>query len=147
MALQESIHRVEIGDFPNLVEVWEASIRASHRSVSDAYIRFFKPLARDELLHLVELACVRNEEGTAVGFIGAADGKIEALFVHPAWRGRGLGRRLVEHAVRSLGARGVDVDAQNEPLVSFYRHMGFEIAAQSAFHALGKPLPVLHMRR
>lgn len=145
MSVRQAIHRVELGDFPTLIEVWEASVRETHKSVSDSYIQFFKPLARDELLHLVELACVRNDDGAAVGFVGAADGKIEALFVHPAWRGRGYGRRLVEHATSALGAVCVDVDEQNQTLVSFYRHMGFAVEARSALDGLGKPFPVLHM--
>ena len=145
MRVQQAIHRVELGDFPTLIEVWEASVRTMHTSVSDAYIQFFKPLARDELLHLVDLACVRNDEGTAVGFVGAADAKIEALFVHPSWRGRGYGRRLVEHATSALGAVSVDVDEQNRSLVGFYRHMGFEVEARSAVDGLGKPVPILHM--
>lgn len=145
MPVQQVIHRVDGGDFSNLIDVWEASVRASHRSVSDAYIRFFKPLARDELLHLVDLACVRDDGGVAVGFVGVADAMIEALFVHPSHRRRGIGRRLVEHAIEVLGARAVDVDEQDASLVSFYRHIGFEVGRRTALDGLGKPFPTLHM--
>jgi putative acetyltransferase len=146
MSVEGAIHRVELGDFANLIDVWEASVRATHRSVSEAYIQFFKPLARDQLLHLVELACVRDDRGAAIGFIGVADGKIEALFVHPAHRRRGHGRRLVAHAIRSLAARAVDVDEQDEALAAFYRHMGFVVEGRTAVDGIGKPIPTLHMR-
>jgi putative acetyltransferase len=145
MTFLEIIHPVRSDDLPRVVDVWEASVRASHGFVSDAYIRFFKPLARDELLRLVELASVRDDKGQVVGFVGVADGKIEALFVHPAWRRCGVGRRLATYAV-SRGATTVDIDEQNEIGVSFFLGLGFEIVARSDVHAMGKSFPVLHLR-
>lgn len=145
MSVLDVIHPVRFDDLPGVVDVWEASIRASHECVSDDYIRFFKPLERDELLRLVDLGSVRDAGGTVVGFVGLADGKIEALFVHPAWRRCGIGRRLATYAV-SRGARSVDVDEQNQAGFNFFRALGFEIAARSQVDALGKAFPVLHLR-
>ena len=141
----EVIHPVRFDDLPGVVDVWEASIRASHECVSEPYIRFFKPLARDELLRLVTLGSVRDAKGTIVGFVGLADGKIEALFVHPAWRRCGVGRRPATYAV-SRGAMTVDVDEQNDVGLSFFRGLGFEIVARSDVHAMGKSFPILHLR-
>ena len=93
-----------------------------------------------------ELACVRDARGKVVGFIGTADGKIEMLFIDPAWRGKGIGRRLTEYAVKTLGATVVDVHEQNEQAVGFYLRMGFEIEGRSEFDSMGKPFPLLHMR-
>lgn len=145
MSVLEVIHPVRLDDLPGVVDVWEASIRAAHACVSEAYIRFFMPLARDELLRLVDLGSVRDAKGTIVGFVGLADGKIEALFVHPAWRRRGVGRRLATYAV-SRGATTVDVDEQNDVGVSLFRGLGFEIAARSDVDAMGKAFPMLHLR-
>lgn len=145
MKYLDVIHPVRSADLPRVVDVWEASVRASHGFVSDAYIQFFKPLARDELLRLVELASVRDDAGQIVGFVGVADGKIEALFVHPDRRRSGVGRRLATYAV-SRGATSVDVDEQNEAGVRFFRALGFQVAARSDVDAMGKAFPVLHMR-
>jgi putative acetyltransferase len=145
MSYLDIIHPVRADDLPRVVDVWEASVRAAHGFVSDAYIQFFKPLARDELLRLVELASVRNAKGEIVGFVGVADGKIEALFVHPDWRRSGIGRRLATYAV-SRGAMAVDIDEQNESALRFFRMLGFRVAARSAVNGLGKAFPVLHLR-
>jgi putative acetyltransferase len=145
MRFLEVIHPVRSEDLPRILDVWEASVRAAPGVVSEAYIQFFKPLARDELLRLVDLASIRDDSGEIVGFVGVADEKIEALFVHPAQRRSGVGRRLANYAV-SRGATSVDVDEQNEAAVRFFRVLGFEIAARSDVDAMGKAFPVLHMR-
>ena len=71
-------------DFPRVVNVWEASVRATHHFVTEADIQFFKPLVREGLPHVAELACVRDGEGEVIGFIGIVDAKVEMLFIHPA---------------------------------------------------------------
>ncbi|HEX6038325.1 GNAT family N-acetyltransferase [Longimicrobium sp.] len=144
--LQPGIHPVVPADVPRLVEVWEASVRATHHFLSEADIQFFKPAVRDELVGALELACVRDGDGRLAGFVGVADGKVEALFIHPGLRGRGVGRTLLEHAVHALGATRVDVNEQNEQAVGFYLRMGFEVEDRSPLDGLGKPFPLLHMR-
>jgi putative acetyltransferase len=145
MRLQEGVQPVRSEDFPRVVDVWEASVRATHHFITEANIQFFKPLVGDAL-HTVELACVRDTGGEITGFIAVAKGKIEMLFVHPDWRGMGIGRRLVKHAVDTLGATAVDVNEQNEQALGFYLRMGFEVHGRSELDGLGKPFPLLHMR-
>lgn len=129
-----------------MVEVWEASVRATHHFVSEVDIQFFKPLVRDVLPQMPALACVRDEVGSVAGFIGVGHGKVEMLFLHPAARGQGGGRRLLQHALITLGATTLDVNEQNEPAVQFYQHMGFEVIGRSERDGAGRPYPLLHMR-
>jgi GNAT superfamily N-acetyltransferase len=63
-------------------------------------------------------------------FGGDPVGEISVLFVAPAWRGRGLGGRLVKAAaVQLLGLGAVAVEAQvyeaNPAALSFWRSHGF----------------------
>ena len=146
MTFQDTIHPVGADDLPRVVDVWEASVRAEHDFVSEAYIQFFKPLVRDELLRLVELASVRATDGEIVGFVGVADARIEALFVHPAWRRRGIGRMLVTYAVAARGATSVDLDEQNASAVRFFGRLGFTIVGRSDIDGVGKAFPRVHMR-
>lgn len=134
-------------EYPRVVEVWEAAVRATHHFLGEADIAFFKPLVRDEFLPAVELACVRDPLGGIVGFLGVAGGRIEMLFVDPAWHGRGIGRRLAEHALARFGAAEVDVNEQNERAVGFYLRVGFEVHGRSERDGMGKPFPLLHLRR
>lgn len=53
---------------------------------------------------------MRDEKGQVVGFIGVVEDKVEMLFIHPQWRGQGIGRRLLEYAIKALGSTKVDVN-------------------------------------
>jgi putative acetyltransferase len=145
MGLQQSVSPLSPKDFPPVVEVWEASVRATHLFLREADIQFFKSLVRDALYKVMELACVRDEKSQIVGFVGVVEGKVEMLFIHPLWRGQGIGRRLLEYAVKVLGSTKVDVNEQNEQAVGFYLRMGFEVKGRSELDSLGKPFPLLHM--
>src|SRR5262245_1484898 len=119
MGLQEGVFPVQVEDYPRVVDVWEASVRATHHFVAEADIQIFRPLVGDALPYL-ELACVRESEGAVAGFIAVSHGKVEMLFVHPAWRGQGVGRRLLRHAIEMLDATVLDVNEQNEQALGFY---------------------------
>jgi putative acetyltransferase len=144
--LQEGIHPLGTVDYSQLVEVWEASVRATHHFLTEADIEFFRPLVRDEFLGMVTLAGRRDETGQVTGFVGVAQDKIEMLFVHPQWFGKGIGRDLTRYAIEVLGATAVDVNEQNEQAMGFYEKMGFEVTGRSATDAMGKPFPLLHLR-
>jgi len=143
-AIEDGIFPVQPDDFERVVEVWEASVRATHHFVSEADINLFRPLVREEVGR-VPVDCVRDDQGLVVGFMIVAEGKVEALFIHPDWRGQGIGRRLFQHAVDDLGATEVDVNEQNEQALGFYLRMGFEIVGRSDLDSTGKPYPLLHM--
>jgi putative acetyltransferase len=147
VVLQEGVHRVEADESDRVLEVWEASVRATHHFLSESDIQFFKPLVLQGLMALDHLDCVRDRQGTVVGFVGVSGHKMEALFVHPAFHRAGIGRRLVRHAVVELGATAVDVNEQNSAAVEFYRRIGFEIEGRSELDSTGKPFPLLHMRK
>jgi putative acetyltransferase len=140
------ISPVQSEDFSRVVDVWEASVRATHDFVSEDDIQFFRPLVRDGLRAVAQLACVRDERGAVVGFAGVTGVKVEMLFVHPDWRGQGIGRRLLLHAATVFGAQMLDVNEQNPQAVGFYLRMGFEVVGRSELDDFGKPYPLLHMR-
>lgn len=140
-----TVESVSQNDFHEIVEVWEASVRATHHFIPEAYIQQIK-LLLDKFLKMVDLRCIRNTPGQIIGFSGIADGKIEMLFVHPDWFGKGAGKTLVLYAIHSQNATEVDVNEQNEQAVVFYQRMGFEVMGRSATDSLGKPYPLLHMK-
>jgi GNAT superfamily N-acetyltransferase len=62
-------------------------------------------------------------------FLGQPGIYLEDLFVVPAWRGSGLGRRLLTHLAGLAVARGCgrlewSVLDWNEPAIGFYRRLG-----------------------
>lgn len=144
--LQEGVSTVGPDDYARVVEVWEASVRATHTFVTEADVEVIRPLVLDSLPNVPHLLCVRERTGQVAGFIGVEDERVEMLFVHPASRGHGIGRRLLSHAVTTLGADKLDVNEQNPQAIGFYLRMGFEVAGRSAVDSIGKPYPLLHMR-
>lgn len=145
MPLQEGVSPVLPEDSPRVVEVWEASVRATHHFVAESDIEIFRPIVRDALPDL-ELACMRDDQGAVVGFIAVSEGMVHMLFIHPAWRGQGVGRRLLTHAVDTFNATRLDVNEQNDQAVGFYLKMGFEVVSRSDLDGMGKPYPLLHMQ-
>ena len=58
--------------------------------------------------------------------------EIVTLDVSPGHRRRGLGRKLMEHALRAIRAKGyrrasLDVDRDNAPAIALYRSLGFRV--------------------
>lgn len=133
-------------EYKQITELWEASVRATHDFLAELDIQFFKPLIRNEFLSSVELRCVKDSKGDIHGFLGVSDGNIEMLFVAPKSFGKGIGRLLLEYAVKELGATKVDVNEQNTNALAFYKHMGFAIISRSPVDGFGKPYPLLHMK-
>lgn len=146
MPLQPGIFPVLAEDYPRVVEVWEASVRATHHFVAESDIEIFRPIVRD-VLPLQTLVCVRDGAGMVAGYVGVSGEKVEMLFIHPDYRGQGAGRRLMAYAVETLGATEVDVNEQNDQAVGFYLHLGFEVVSRSERDGMGKPYPILHLRR
>lgn len=147
MFVQDGVHHVGPEEGDRLLEIWEASVRATHHFLSESDIQFLKPLVLKELFALEHLRCVRDLGGRIIAFMGVAQEKMEALFVHPSFHRIGVGRRLARHAVVELGATAVDVNEQNQQAVAFYHRLGFEVEGRSEVDGLGKPYPLLHMRK
>lgn len=146
MQLQANIFPVEPEDYARVVEVWEASVRATHHFVTEADIEIFRPLVREALPQVARLMCVREAAGQVAGFVGVLHNRVEMLFMHPAARGQGAGKRLLHYAVTTWGATELDVNEQNEQAVGFYLHLGFRVVGRSALDGMGKPYPLLHLR-
>lgn len=141
----ENIQVASTGDYQEIVDVWEASVRATHHFLKEEDIQYFKPLILNQFLQAVNLYCIRNERGHIIGFLGIAEGKIEMLFIDPISRGKGVGKLLLQYAINRLGAKKVDVNEQNHQAVDFYKHMGFQVVSRSDVDSMGKPYPVLSM--
>lgn len=145
MVKQECVDKVRPDELDDLVEVWEASVRATHDFVTEADIQFFKPVVRNHALPSIALRCIRGSDNRPVGFVGVLNGKIEMLFIHSEYRGQGLGRTLIEYALQHLNATELDVNEQNGQAVGFYQRMGFVVVGRSQVDGMGKPYPLLHM--
>ena len=132
-------------DYQEVVELWEASVRATHHFLKEEDIEYFKPLILNTYLDAVELRCIKNDTGKLIGFLGVADQNLEMLFIHPDFRGIGIGKTLLKYSIDTMGVKKVDVNEQNGQALEFYQHCGFEVTKRSELDSSGKPYPILHM--
>lgn len=139
------IDKIQESEYPEVVEVWEASVQATHDFLKEEDIAYFKPLILKDYLKAVDLRCVRNDYHQIIGFLGVAEAKIEMLFLHPDARGQGIGKMLVDYAIHKMHVTKVDVNEQNKQAVDFYEHVGFQTISRSELDGLGMPYPILSM--
>jgi len=145
MKMKQKIDRIRKTEYPEVVRVWESSVRATHHFLKEEDIEYFKPLILNTYLDAVELRCMRNDENNILGFLGVAEQNLEMLFIDPEHRGKGVGKSLLDYAMENLNVTKVDVNEQNEQAVGFYEHFGFEVIGRSELDSSGKPYPILHM--
>lgn len=133
-------------EYPILQRIWRSAVDATHDFLADS--------DRDEIMQRLVTdyfpqveVFVAEVDGAPVGFSGLLDHKIEMLFVTDEARGRGVGSRLVAHAIAQRRVTQVDVNEQNPSAVAFYRSRGFTVSARSPYDDSGRPYPLLHMVR
>lgn len=135
--------RLEDGD--RVVDIWRAAVDATHdfltrddRIAIDREVRDFLPQ--------MPLWLAVDESDRAVAFMGLTDATMEALFVHPAHRGKGIGRALVHHALALQPVLTTSVNAQNKQAIGFYENLKFVQVGRSETDEQGRSYPLLHLR-
>ena len=129
-----------------LLNVWEASVRASHHFLTEADIVRLTPQA-EGALQFIETLWVMQDGERPIGFMGVQERKIEMLFLHPDYFRRGLGKTFVERAFSDLDVEYVDVNEQNPNAAKFYERMGFKVFNRTECDSEGNPFPILEMKR
>ena len=141
------IHTPRLADFEELTNVWEASVRATHDFLPDSYIELLRGLVLEQYLDTVMLICCKDPTSKRItGFAGVAAGKVEMLFIHPDYRGLGIGKCLLMFAINELNAERLDVNEQNLQAVGFYLKQGFVAVGRCEKDGMGQPYPLLHLR-
>ncbi|NIF48164.1 acetyltransferase [Enterobacter sp. Ap-1006] len=141
-----TIRQANPADFDALVEIWEASVRATHDFLPEENIRALKPQVRELYMPQIPMLLAAGKTGEPLGFIGCHENRIEMLFVSPESRGMGVGKQLLQYAIEHLQVDEVDVNEQNPQGVGFYLHMGFARTGRSELDGEGNPFPLLHLK-
>ena len=143
------IRRAQVTEHAALVNLWERSVRTTHDFLDEADIVHLRPLVAEYFAGSgTDIWVLTDEEDVPIGFLGLAGDSIAALFMDPAHRGQGGGRRLVSYAQELRGGDlTVDVNEQNVMACGFYEALGFGVVGRSPVDDMGRPFPILHMRR
>lgn len=139
-------HSNNPNDYPTLLAIWEASVRATHDFLTEEKINEIKQIMQEgKIFSTVDIYFFQVDESTKVGFIGLSKDKIEMLFILPSFRGKGVGAALTKFAVSQKDIKKVDVNEQNKQAVGFYKKMGFNVVKRNPLDSQGNPFPILEM--
>lgn len=130
---------------PQLLELWEQSVRASHHFLNDEQVlKIRQQIIQHGYFDQVQLFHVEHQQ-QILGFMGIAGSKLEMLFISPLAFRQGIGSQLLQHAL-TLDVTEVDVNEQNSDAITFYLKYGFEIISRSETDSEGNPYPILHLQ-
>ena len=76
---------------------------------------------------------VYDDNGIVKGFLWVDDKQIKKLFVEPVLQSRGIGAKLLEHAVSELGATYLWALEKNTRAIAFYKRHGFRVTDEKMF--------------
>lgn len=130
-------------DYQTLAEIWERSVRATHKFLTDKDIADIRKSLIPIYFKTVNLYVIFDED-IITGFIGLSGRHIEMLFIDPGDMGKGLGTQLIEFA-KSSGAAYVDVNEQNPKALIFYQAKGFHVVGRDESDSDGRHFPILHL--
>lgn len=142
------IHEVQEREplMETLVELWEASVRATHHFLSDDEVRQIKTYVPQALNGAAHLLIAENEAGEPIAFLGTENHRLEMLLLSPAVRGKGIGKELLQYGIENYEIRELTVNEQNPQAVGFYDHMRFQTYKRTDCDEEGNPYPLLYMK-
>lgn len=78
--------------------------------------------------------------------MGTENKKLEMLFIDPDYIQKGLGKKLIQHAICHYQVNEVTVNEDNINAKGFYEHMGFSVYKRSPLDEQGNLYPILYMK-
>ena len=137
------IRKYRIQDLEDLLSAWAAASEVAHPFV----IREFLASERENIpkVYLPKAETWVSEiDGSVVGFVSLLGSEVGALFVHPDYHRRGIGRSLMDKAREQRGDLEVDVFTANKIGRSFYAKYGFQPVEKKVDEQTG--LEVMRLR-
>ena len=128
-----------------LVNLWEETVRNTHlflESEEILRIKEYVPTAIKEIPHLI----IAEDKNIPLGFIGINNYKVEMLFIKNSFRGKGLGKSLLNYGIKKYNINELTVNEQNKEAKKFYEHTGFKTYKRQELDELGLPYPILYMK-
>jgi ribosomal protein S18 acetylase RimI-like enzyme len=134
-------------DWPAVCRIHDAA-RVLELAAGHVDPRAFRPMVQvaeaDEFFaSQTVVACCGD---AVVGFISRNGAYITWLYVEPAFHQRGIGRRLLDHALRQIGPQAwTNIIAGNEPALRLYRAAGLEVVCTKPGDCDGHPCHTIRL--
>ncbi|HEY5624078.1 MAG TPA: GNAT family N-acetyltransferase [Gammaproteobacteria bacterium] len=114
-------------DADAIIEIWFAASKVATPFLSAEFLAAEREQIRTVWLRKAG-SWVYEIADVVVGFISLIGNEVGAIFVHPNYQGRGIGRALMDHAVDLRGSLFLDVFRENVMGRRFYDRYGFRLA-------------------
>jgi len=123
-------------DLSDVIRTWDAASAVAHSFLDSDFVDAERLSIAS--VHLPNAdTWVWEEAGTVVGFIALIGNEVGAIFLDPDFQGRGIGRRLMDHARDLRGELEVEVFEENSIGRAFYDRYGFELIERKVHRATG----------
>lgn len=129
-----------------LVYIWQRSVIKTHTFLSFNEIEAIKKYVPAALKEVDTLIIEKNAKNEPIAFMGTENKKLEMLFIDPDYIQKGLGKKLIQHAICHYQVNEVTVNEDNINAKGFYEHMGFSVYKRSPLDEQGNPYPILYMK-
>lgn len=130
------IRKYEDEDIDAVVSSWRIATELAHPFLEKGFLDSEAIALRDIYLPATE-TWVTEVDGKVVGFIALMGSEIAALFLVPELHGKGLGRSMVDRAVKEKGTLSVEVFEKNPIGRRFYDAYGFQKIGEYVFDRTG----------
>ena len=70
------------------------------------------------------------DDGVVKGFVFVQDTEVKKLFVEPVLQGHGIGAKLLDYAVKHMGAHTLWALEKNTRAIRFYQKHGFQLSGE-----------------
>lgn len=129
-----------------LVYIWQRSVIKTHTFLSFNEIEAIKKYVPAALKEVDTLIIEKKAKNEPIAFMGTENKKLEMLFIDPDYIQKGLGKKLIQHAICHYQVNEVTVNEDNINAKGFYEHMGFSVYKRSPLDEQGNLYPILYMK-
>lgn len=130
-------------DLEELLDVWYQASLVAHSFLSEAFFEQERENIRNIYMDRAE-TWIYEGDGRVVAFISLAGNEVGAIFVHPDWQGKGIGRALMDLARDLRQPLELEVFTENLKARGFYERYGFVTVKEYLNEEFERPM--LRMR-
>ena len=121
-------------DFDHVLVIWRISREYSSNGADYAKQHtLYEDITylRDHILSVNNLWVAENENQEILGFMAINNDFIDCLYIHPDHQDKGIGRSLLQHALK-LSPKKIWLHtlADNTRARSYYEHLGFRLISE-----------------
>jgi len=137
--MAQHIRKYENKDINEVLSAWENASKVAHPFLSNAFLEEERTNIQNVYMPVAE-TWVYELDGRVVGIIALMENEVGAIFVQPAFHGRGVGKALMDKAQSLHASLEVEVFEENPIGRRFYEKYGFELLSRKVHDETGQAL-------